>query len=40
MGVIQTQVAEHQKDRDGDRDRRHHPCRQDEKQKVILERNS
>jgi hypothetical protein len=35
IGVGQAELAIHQVDRDGDRDRRHHARRQDEEQQVV-----
>ncbi|MCY1234520.1 hypothetical protein D9M72_471050 [compost metagenome] len=39
MGVVQTQRPEHQENRDGDGDRRHHARRENEEQQIVLQRN-
>ena len=39
MGIRQPQLAKHQKDRNRDRDGRHHPRREDEEEQIVLERN-
>ncbi len=39
MRIVEAEVAEHQEDRDGNGNRRHHPRRQDEEQQIVLERH-
>ena len=40
LGVGQPKVPEHQIDRDRNRNRRHHPCREDEEQQIVGERHA